>query len=232
MKRKPRKDIGVLRKRGGTESPCEVCLRPVYSYPSRTKKYCGNNCRDIARILQHYDPANERKKCGRCGEWKPFRMFIKQPGTPFGLHSYCGSCNFDWCQSYRGVKAEDRPIYKPRKAPMTKEQRRIRRNERAKESRKRRHYKITFYNRLRMHKLRAGGAMPDKWEIQKMLCMQDARCVYCSTLLETYHIDHKIPVSRKGTNDISNLQLLCPPCNIKKRDRTHDEYLQILGRVV
>ena len=58
-----------------------------------------------------------------------------------------------------------------------------------------------------------------------MLCAQDARCTYCGTLLAAYHIDHKTPLRRGGTNDMENLQLLCPTCNMSKGTKTHDEFL-------
>lgn len=62
--------------------------------------------------------------------------------------------------------------------------------------------------------------------ISSKLLAQAWRCVYCLTdLLRGYHLDHATPVSRGGNNDPDNLQLLCPPCNISKRDKTHDEYL-------
>lgn len=34
--------------------------------------------------------------------------------------------------------------------------------------------------------------------------------------LETERYDHIVPLARFGTNDITNLQLLCEPCNLKK----------------
>jgi len=72
---------------------------------------------------------------------------------------------------------------------------------------------------------RAAGPAPGKWDFGRMLCMQDARCPYCMTILDKYHVDHKLPVSRGGTNNPSNLQLTCPRCNILKGAMTHDEFL-------
>lgn len=35
---------------------------------------------------------------------------------------------------------------------------------------------------------------------------------------ELFHIDHIIPISFGGTNDITNLQIICPSCNRKKKE--------------
>jgi|GEM_PF-2402108 len=35
----------------------------------------------------------------------------------------------------------------------------------------------------------------------------------------TLHLDHRIPISRGGTNDLSNLQTLCEDCNQGKSNR-------------
>lgn len=58
---------------------------------------------------------------------------------------------------------------------------------------------------------------------------QDGTCVYCEAPLPAgYHIDHKTPLSRGGSNWPVNLQLLCPTCNMSKNAKTHEEYLGIL----
>ena len=41
-----------------------------------------------------------------------------------------------------------------------------------------------------------------------------------------FHIDHILPISRSGTNNPDNLQLLCPRCNSQKRDMTMEEYMR------
>jgi 5-methylcytosine-specific restriction enzyme A len=40
----------------------------------------------------------------------------------------------------------------------------------------------------------------------------------CGRVLElaTFIRDHKIPLAEGGTEDPSNIQGLCPPCNVKK----------------
>ena len=48
-------------------------------------------------------------------------------------------------------------------------------------------------------------------------------CVACGTD-ERLQVDHIIPVSRGGTNDLDNLQMLCKSCNASKRDKTMDEW--------
>lgn len=39
-----------------------------------------------------------------------------------------------------------------------------------------------------------------------------------------YHVDHKTPLSRGGSNWPDNLQLLCPKCNGSKGTKTDDEW--------
>lgn len=39
-------------------------------------------------------------------------------------------------------------------------------------------------------------------------------------------VDHKMPVSRGGTDDLDNLVLACVQCNVEKQDMTDTEYLR------
>ena len=54
-------------------------------------------------------------------------------------------------------------------------------------------------------------------------------CVFCGkdlsgtihvTESREIHYDHIIPLTNHGINDISNLQLSCQECNLKKRDES------------
>lgn len=53
---------------------------------------------------------------------------------------------------------------------------------------------------------------------------RDRVCVYCGCEDGPYHIDHILPSSRGGSDDVSNLALACAPCNISKRNRTPEEW--------
>ena len=39
------------------------------------------------------------------------------------------------------------------------------------------------------------------------------RCQACDGPTDEFEVDHYIPVALGGTNDLSNLQALCPPCH-------------------
>ena len=78
--------------------------------------------------------------------------------------------------------------------------------------------------RRRARKHEAGGTYTAK-DIALMLRTQKRRCWYCQCdISDGYEIDHRIPLSRGGTNAPSNLVLACAPCNHSKYDKTPDEW--------
>lgn len=49
------------------------------------------------------------------------------------------------------------------------------------------------------------------------------RCAACGEPTEAFEVDHYAPVALGGTNDLSNLQALCPPCHkVKTRKDVKD----------
>ncbi len=207
--------------------PCPQCGKDVYRYPSTMgRNFCSWACRDAARRAKRVNEVDGTALCAKCKEWKPILEFVKGAGGR--PHSHCKPCNSDWFAKRRGTPADKRKPYAPRQEPMTAEEKRIRHRELAKEYRESpggKEYK-RWYNKRRIHRLRAGGPMPDKYDIGRLLCEQDGKCAYCGEMLPTvYHIDHKTPVARGGTNDIENLHLTCPRCNLRKGTMTHEEFL-------
>ena len=57
---------------------------------------------------------------------------------------------------------------------------------------------------------------------------QDGRCMYCGAErdIREFQIDHMVPVVRGGPHEMANFQLLCGPCNNRKRDYTDEEFRQ------
>ena len=58
------------------------------------------------------------------------------------------------------------------------------------------------------------------------VCRATQTCTYCATELTPFNDakDHKVPVSRGGSDGIENLQRICWQCNVSKGALTHEEY--------
>jgi 5-methylcytosine-specific restriction endonuclease McrA len=61
-------------------------------------------------------------------------------------------------------------------------------------------------------------------DLKRLFALQEGHCYYCFRELfvpEGYyevHKDHFEPISLGGTNDIDNIVLACPECNMLKKD--------------
>jgi 5-methylcytosine-specific restriction endonuclease McrA len=80
----------------------------------------------------------------------------------------------------------------------------------------------------------ASGGVYTYHDIISLFAMQEGRCAafWCrAELKNSYHVDHITALARGGSNDPSNLQLLCPSCNTSKADDSmFDFYLRVVGR--
>src|SRR5690606_7056838 len=66
---------------------------------------------------------------------------------------------------------------------------------------------------------------PPRWARRAVFYRDHGVCALCRTDLtglvtpsSVEHFDRIVPLALGGLNDVSNLQLLCAPCNMKKRD--------------
>lgn len=75
----------------------------------------------------------------------------------------------------------------------------------------------------RPHRIRLGGGIR-----KELYRRQGGRCIYCGSRqrMDLMDIDHRLPVARGGSNDQSNLQLLCRTCNQRKGTKTDREFRQ------
>lgn len=85
-----------------------------------------------------------------------------------------------------------------------------------------------YRNRRRAAKRRAGGTHTAA-DIKALFEKQRGICHYCPTRLVKYHVEHKTPLSRGGSNGSRNLALACAKCNLRKRTRTEREFRALLA---
>ena len=82
-------------------------------------------------------------------------------------------------------------------------------------------------NKIDRHNRRAIGEIDiDLWKIKCDIL--NNVCQICNAYLadNLVTIDHIVPVTKLGTNDIHNLQPLCGPCNARKGNKSMAEALE------
>lgn len=67
-----------------------------------------------------------------------------------------------------------------------------------------------------------GAGKHTKKEVEALLDVQQEHCAYCASSLRNhegrlvFHKDHYVPLDHGGTNELSNLLITCPTCNMQK----------------
>lgn len=84
----------------------------------------------------------------------------------------------------------------------------------------------TVRSNARKSRLKAakGGYTLQEWK--NKLDVWGYRCYLCleSLIGKTIHIEHRIPISRGGTNWIANIAPACAECNLSKNNKTEKEF--------
>lgn len=67
-------------------------------------------------------------------------------------------------------------------------------------------------------------------DILQLMQIQKSRCAACATdISQKYHVDHVMPLALGGSNDKSNLQLLCQSCNTSKGAKHPADFMRKRG---
>lgn len=68
------------------------------------------------------------------------------------------------------------------------------------------------------------GGRVREHQITALYNQQQGKCHWCKTDVgNDYHIDHVVPLSRGGSNDIGNLVISCPYCNKSRGNKLPEE---------
>jgi 5-methylcytosine-specific restriction enzyme A len=179
------------------------------------------------------------KECSKCRRVLPTAMFHRGHKQPDGRVAYCKDCVREYAQQRGDYFAEyaARPEVRERRRAWHKSPAAKAASKAALQAYRRKHPDLArewhrnylrahpeknqeYCNRHRMRKLGNGGDFTAAaWTT---LCAQyDYRCLACGRRTELT-IDHIVPVSLGGSNDISNIQPLCQSCNSAKHDQVID----------
>jgi 5-methylcytosine-specific restriction endonuclease McrA len=175
----------------------------------------------------------EGKVCNKCHIWQPLTEYHRNRAMPDGLQYTCKSCDRERNRQYMARKRiTDRDILNARHkawyARKGKDHAREYNRQHPEQSRaicKRWREKPTNDGnrvnadyRLRKYGIPAGHT---KSEWRALCDAAGGRCMACGKEAKLER-DHIIPLSQGGTDDISNLQVLCHSCNSRKWRRTID----------
>lgn len=84
--------------------------------------------------------------------------------------------------------------------------------------------------RLRRAREKGAEGAHTKEDVYSIFMLQKGRCACCKVKLnKSYHVDHVFPLSKGGSNDKHNLQILCQTCNNQKHARHPIEFMQMKG---
>lgn len=82
--------------------------------------------------------------------------------------------------------------------------------------------------RRRARRVAAQGTY-NKADLARILRDQEFECFWCcADITRSYHADHYIPLARGGSNWSTNIVGACSLCNLRKRDKTPDEFRSYL----
>lgn len=227
---------------------CRTCQRPVPM--ERLYRMQCPDCRLSRETLERKALlAKGKKRCPHCNEIKSLDAFQKRPSRSGQPQSWCSSCKRVLNHGYRAnnrekLNTDRRRYYRGHHNQELQRARNQRNGQQRKLAAKTRAYywahveqcrqkskaKQRPYTAARRAKLHQAEGTFTKQDLKKLYEEQEGKCFYCGDALDgAYHVDHVIPISRGGSNNLDNLQLLCQCCNLSKHDKTHDEYISWLA---
>lgn len=93
------------------------------------------------------------------------------------------------------------------------------------------------HSRNRRARLCTAEGSHTAFDISRIIKAQKNKCANCVKSLNkrggsVFHVDHICPLSKGGSNWPSNLQILCPGCNLRKHAKDPLDWAQENGRLL
>lgn len=80
------------------------------------------------------------------------------------------------------------------------------------------------WRKRRAQKINAGGSHTQA-DIELQFKSQKGLCWWCGEPIEEkYHVDHRVPLDKGGSNDARNIVIAHPKCNLEKHNKLPHEY--------
>lgn len=178
--------------------------------------------------------AETKQRCKICQEVKPLNAFNLWKDGPRGRQKVCKECRkaqgqTDGAKAYRRAYRQAN-LVRARARDRARHQRdKPKRLAAAKAYRKVRGRRAECANR-RAKKLAAEGSYTPA-DVQMLIKQQNGRCHWCGKkLVKGYHVDHRIPLAKGGSNWPSNLVIAHAMCNSLKQDKMPWEFME--GRLL
>lgn len=208
-------------------------------------------------LFDNLDP--QPKRCNKCGETYPLtnEYWNRNKTKRDGFADWCKQCSNQYNKKYKIENPQkayksvrdwqlknphyNKNYYQNNLDNAKKYARQYRENhiDQVKKREKAWRKNNPNYKRSNEHKRYAkkkgnGGSYTPK-ELKAQFDSQQGRCYHCGkwmslTNSKTCHIDHWIPISKGGSNNIDNIKLLCVHCNLTKHNKLpcewHKKYCQ------
>lgn len=190
------------------------------------------------------------KRCTKCGNYYPptSNFYHKNKATKDGLRYECKTChkkdgqryfqeNKDKCYSsqqawedrnkeyltkwYADYYQAHKDKYYERGKKWNEEHR-----DKCREYDKRYRDKYPEKVRVKFNRRRNAIGAHTPQEVTQHLVTQKYKCWWCGRRItgKNYHVDHRIPLSRGGTDYANNIVISCPHCNMSRADRLPHEW--------
>lgn len=246
---------GNGREKDGFNKRCKACVSAMYEKTKQEKSKAtrrqsseahGNEkqhptTKGFAKALARIEAArqlivSDMKTCSQCGEAKPVELFSRNTRQTDGLNHRCKACNRMkhelkekrrlYISSIEDARALEKAHRESKKAyrKLTKEVMQRQAEERREAKRLFAIGKQSAYQRRRAWIIANGGSHT-KAEIKALIEAQNHQCAYCSRCVKLTK-DHIIPVSKGGSDYISNICMACRRCNLQKRARTPAQWIK------